>query len=78
MEEGGYTVREPSEFDLTEDGEDEYVENDREAAVNPCFVATTGGEVGGMVRASAERDGSLADTLAEGLPVKERHAGLVP
>ncbi|QIN83894.1 GNAT family N-acetyltransferase [Rubrobacter tropicus] len=54
VEEGAYTVREPSEFDLTEAGERECIEEDREAAGNLCLVATTGGEVVGMVRASAE------------------------
>ena len=54
VEEGSYTVREPSEVNLTEVEEREYIGKDREAPGNLCLVATAGGAVVGTVRASAE------------------------
>ena len=55
VEEGAYTVREPSEVTLTEAEERECIEDDREAPGNLCFVATEDdGTVVGMVRAAAE------------------------
>lgn len=54
MEEGSYTVREPSEFDLTEAEEREQIEEDRGAPGSLCLVATIDDTVVGMVRASAE------------------------
>ncbi len=65
VNEGAYTVREPSEFDLTEDEERGFIEEDRGAPGNLCLVATNGdGAVVGMVRASAgtlRRTGHFAD-----------------
>ena len=54
VEEGAYTVRESSEFDLTETEEREQIEEDRAAPGSLCLVATMGDTVVGMVRASAE------------------------
>ncbi len=55
VEEGAYTVREPSEVTLTEAEERECIEDDREAPGNLCLVATENdGTVVGMVRAAAE------------------------
>ena len=54
VDEGAYTVREPSEFDLTEERERGYIEEDRGAPGSLCLVATDAdGAVVGMVRASA-------------------------
>ena len=65
VDEGAYTVREPSEFDLTEDEERRYIEEDRAAPGSLCLLATDGdGAVVGMVRASAgtyRRTGHFAD-----------------
>ena len=54
VEEGRYTVQEPSEVTITEDEEREYIEADRKAPGHLCLVATVGGVVVGMLRAQAE------------------------
>jgi RimJ/RimL family protein N-acetyltransferase len=65
VDESLYTVREPSEFGVTEDGERGYMEEDRVAPGNLRLVATEGDDAGvGMVRASAgpyRRTGHFAD-----------------
>ena len=65
VDEGLYTVREPSEFDVTEAEERGYIEEDRVASGNLRLVATEGDDaVVGMVRASTgthRRTGHFAD-----------------
>ena len=65
VDEGLFTVREPSEFDVTEDEERGYIEEDRVASGNLRLVATEGDDaVVGMVRATAgtyKRTGHFAD-----------------
>jgi ribosomal protein S18 acetylase RimI-like enzyme len=66
VDEGLYTVGEPSEFDVTEGEERGYIEEDRVAPGNLRLVAMEGDDAGvGMVRASAgpyKRTGHFADT----------------
>ena len=80
VEEGAYTVREPSEFDLTKEQERGYVEEDRRAPGNLCLVATEGdGAVVGMVRASAgahRRTGHFADIESLWVEVSWRRRGV--
>jgi RimJ/RimL family protein N-acetyltransferase len=54
VDEGLYTVQEPSEVKITEAEERAYIEAGREDPGRPCLVATVDGAVVGMVRAQAE------------------------
>ena len=79
MDEGAYTVREPSEFDLTEDQGREYIEGDRASPGNLCLVATDGGGAVGMVRASAgihRRTSHFADIDSLWVDASRRRRGV--
>jgi ribosomal protein S18 acetylase RimI-like enzyme len=54
VDEGRYTVQEPSEVKITEHEERDYIESDRENPDRLCLVATVADTVVGMVRAQAE------------------------
>jgi ribosomal protein S18 acetylase RimI-like enzyme len=54
VDEGRYTVVEPSEVTTKESEEREYIEADRESPGSLCLAATVDGAVVGMIRAQAE------------------------
>jgi ribosomal protein S18 acetylase RimI-like enzyme len=54
VDEGRYTVQEPSEVKVTEHEEREHIESDRRNPDRLCLVATVEDSVVGMVRAQAE------------------------
>ena len=80
VDEGACTVREPSEFDLTEERERGYIEEDRGAPGSLCLVATDAdGAVVGMVRASAgahRRTGHFADIDSLWVDASRRRRGV--